>query len=281
VGLLLAFELVAGAHGQQPHLIEMLDGGDRNQSHMTARLGVLTPSSNTVLEPQTVRLLEPLADRLTVHFSRFRVTAVADNPEAHGQFAVAAMLEAASLLADARVNAVLWSGTSGAWEGLDADRRLVTQIGASTGVPATTASLALLDAFRTLGAHSYGLVVPYVESIVAAIVSNFDAAGYVCTARSSESLTVNWDFAEVSAELIATRIREVARSAPDVVVIHCTNLRGSEVSQELEHELGIPVLDSVVVGLWGALQLLDIPVPTAGFGRLAEVSAGEAVARNV
>src|SRR5439155_4852552 len=112
----------------------MLDGGDRNQSHMTARLGVLTPSSNTVLEPQTVRLLEPLADRLTVHFSRFRVTAVADNPEAHGQFAVAAMLEAASLLADARVNAVLWSGTSGAWEGLDADRRLVTQIGASTGV---------------------------------------------------------------------------------------------------------------------------------------------------
>jgi maleate isomerase len=52
-------------------------------------------------------------------------------------------------------------------------------------------------------------------------------------------------------------------------VIHCTNLRGAEVSEALERELGIPVLDSVVVGLWGALGLLGIAPPARGFGALA------------
>ena len=258
----------------------MLDGVEWIQSHMMARLGVITPSSNTVLEPQTVRLLKPVADRLTVHFSRVRVTAIADDPEARGQFAVAPMLDAARLLADARVNAVLWSGTSGAWEGLDADRRLVAQIGASTGIPATTSSLALLDALQVLDVQRYGLVVPYVKPIVAKIEHTFAEAGYKCVARSFASLTVNWDFAEMSPHEIADRVREVARSVPDVIVIHCTNLRGSEVSEDLEHELGIPVLDSVVVGIWGALQLLKIPVPRARFGRLAETPASQAVARD-
>jgi maleate isomerase len=235
-----------------------------------ARLGIITPSSNTVLEPQTMRLLQPVADRVTVHFSRFRVTAIADNPEAHEQFAIGPMLEAASLLADAHVEAILWSGTSGAWEGLDADRLLVDRIGASTGVRATSSSLALLEAFQTLGAHTYGLVVPYVEPIAAAIVRNLEGAGYLCKARTNESLSVNNEFATLSPALISARVREVARTTPDVIVIHCTNLRGAEVAEQLEDELGIPVIDSVVVGLWGVLQLLEIPMPKIGFGRLGK-----------
>lgn len=241
-----------------------------------ARLGVLTPSSNTVLEPQTERLLRPIADQLTAHFSRFRVVTVAGDSAAHEQFALAPMLEAARLLADARVDVILWSGTSGSWEGLDADRRLVAGIKEATGVPATTSTLALLEAFRALGVRRYGLVVPYVDDIVSAIVSNFASAGYSCAAKSSESLTVNWDFASLSSTVIATRIREVARYAPDAIAIHCTNLRGSEVSEELEQELGIPVLDSVVVGLWDALRMLAIAVPKAGFGSLAQISLREA-----
>ena len=57
-------------------------------------------------------------------------------------------------------------------------------------------------------------------------------------------------------------------------------MRGAEVSVSLERELGMPVLDSVVVGLWGALRLLDVTVPGAGFGSLATIGArkGEAVA---
>jgi maleate isomerase len=241
------------------------------------RLGVLTPSSNTVLEPATMRLVEPLADRLSVHFARFRVTAIADEPGSHCQFALEPMIEAARLLADARVDAFLWAGTSGAWEGLRHDEDLVAAIGDATGKPATTATLSLLAAFRALEVRRYGLVVPYVEPIVEAIARNLDATGYACVARESDALTVNWEFASVSAAVIRARVRRVARARPEAIVIHCTNLRGAEVSEELERELGIPVLDSVVVGLWGALRLLGIPTPLLGFGRLAGLTGAETV----
>ncbi|HEU4671740.1 MAG TPA: aspartate/glutamate racemase family protein [Candidatus Limnocylindrales bacterium] len=233
------------------------------------RLGILTPSSNTVLEPETARLAAPLAASLSVHVARFRVTRIAPDAGSDEQFDLAPMLEAASLLADARVDTLLWSGTSAAWLGLDADRDLVAAIEGETGIPATTSTLALLDAFAGLGVRRYGLVVPYVDEIADAIVRNLEAEGYECTARTAESVTTNWAFAEIGPATIAERARSIAASRPDAIVVHCTNLRGAAIVEELEDELGIPVLDSVVVGLWGALRLLHLGVPSRGFGRLA------------
>jgi len=236
------------------------------------RLGVLTPSSNTVLEPLTSRLAEPLADRLGIHFTRVPVTAIADAPASHEQFSPRAMVDGARLLADARVDAMLWGGTSGAWEGIQADRDIVAAIGEATGIPATTATLALLEALRVLGVRRYALVVPYAEPIADAITANLEREGYACVARSFDSITVNWDFAAISGAEIAQRVRTVARSRPDAVIIHCTNLRGAEVAGRLERQLEMPVLDSVVVGLWGALRVLHLATP-AGFGRLAGAGA--------
>jgi maleate isomerase len=47
------------------------------------RIGMLTPSSNTVLEPVTQRLLAG-TPAITAHFSRFRVTEIALDVDAMG-----------------------------------------------------------------------------------------------------------------------------------------------------------------------------------------------------
>jgi maleate isomerase len=60
---------------------------------MQSRLGMLTPSSNTVLEPVTMRLMASLSDQLSAHFSRFRVLLIADTPQSHAQFAFAPILD--------------------------------------------------------------------------------------------------------------------------------------------------------------------------------------------
>jgi maleate isomerase len=234
------------------------------------RIGVLTPSSNTVVEPLTMSLTAPLADRLSLHYARFRVTVIADEPQSDEQFALAPIIDAARLLADARVDAILWAGTSGAWLGVEEDRRLVREIRRETRIPATTATLSLLDAFASLGVRRYGLVVPYVEQVSAAIVRNMAAAGFECIARTSEGITDNWAFSAMPAALIAERIHEVARARPDAVAVLCTNLRGAQVAEALETELALPVLDSVVVGLWGVLGLVGLEPPSRGFGRLAD-----------
>ena len=72
---------------------------------MRKRLGMITPSSNSVLEPVTSAMLHGVAD-ITAHFSRFRVTEIALDAAALSQFDASAMLPAADLLADAKVDAI-------------------------------------------------------------------------------------------------------------------------------------------------------------------------------
>ncbi len=171
------------------------------------RVGMLTPSSNTVVEPVTMRLAAPHADRLTVHFSRFPVTVISDEPRSHHQFDPAPMLAAARLLADAHVDVIVWNGTSGAWEGIEHDRDLARRIRLEFGIPATTATLALLELCGRLGVRRYGLVVPYIDSITDRIKTTFAAEGLTCVASANEGISTNADFALLSAETIGARVR--------------------------------------------------------------------------
>src|ERR1700677_1815641 len=68
------------------------------------RLGMLTPSSNTTLEPITAAMLTALP-QVSAHFSRFRVTEIALTSDALAQFDDRPILAAAELLAHAKVDA--------------------------------------------------------------------------------------------------------------------------------------------------------------------------------
>ena len=64
------------------------------------RIGVLTPSSNTALEPLTCALAVAVPN-CSAHFARFKVTEIALSDSALGQFDDSKILAAAELLADA------------------------------------------------------------------------------------------------------------------------------------------------------------------------------------
>ena len=170
------------------------------------RLGMITPSSNTALEPATASMLAGLADT-SAHFARLRVTEIGLGAASSRQFDMEPMLAAAELLGDARCAAICWNGTSGSWLGLDRDETLCEAIRARVGIPATSAALALLDAFGSLGVRRYGLVTPYEREVQDAIVSQLAARGYECVAERHSGLRVNFDFAQVTADAIAAMIR--------------------------------------------------------------------------
>ena len=113
----------------------------------STRLGMLTPSSNTVLEPLTAAMLEDLPDA-SAHFARFRVLKISMEHDALGQFSNEPMLAAAELLADAQVQSICWNGTSSGWLGFDSDRALITEIEARTGVRACSSILAMNELFK-------------------------------------------------------------------------------------------------------------------------------------
>jgi maleate isomerase len=237
-------------------------------------LGMLTPSSNTVLEPVTAAMLSGLPD-VTAHFARFRVTEISMRDQALGQFDLEPILAACDLLADARVASIAWNGTSASWLGLDRDRALCAAIEARTGIGATTSVLALAEIFRLAGVTRYGLVTPYLDEIQERILPNLAREGFECVAERHLRDRGNFSFSEYSVETIAGLVREVAKARPQAVVVLCTNMRGAPVVEALERELGVLVLDSVATALWGSLRRAGVDARRVrGWGRLfAEIGA--------
>ena len=236
------------------------------------RLGMITPSSNTVLEPMTAALLAG-AHHISSHSARIRVTSISMGGGSTAQFDTAPMLEAGRLLADAKVGAICWNGTSAGWLGPDRDRAILADVAAETGIPATSAVLDTLAALRLLDAPGFGLVTPYVADVQERVRANFEAEGFACVADRRLDITDNFAFAEVPEATVERMIREVAEDGAEAIVVLCTNLRGARLAERLEAELGIVLLDSVSVALWGAIRAAGgDPSAIRGWGRLFELA---------
>ena len=232
------------------------------------RLGVLTPSSNTALEPLTGAILAPL-EGVTAHFSRFQVTQIALNAQALGQFDDDNILAAADLLADARVDVIGWSGTSSGWLGFDADRQLCERIRARTGIPATTAVLALNELLALRDIRRLALVTPYTEDVQQRIVANYRGLGVDVVAERHLDICVNYDFAGVEPAVLLDLMHDVAADAPQAITTFCTNLRAAPLAGQAERELGIPLLDTVSTTVWGMLRSAGVATaPVTGWGEL-------------
>ena len=220
-------------------------------------LGMLTPSSNTVLEPVTAALLAGIPEA-SAHFGRFRVTEIALSQSALAQFDDTEILAAARLLSHARCQVIAWNGTAAGWRGFHMDEALCAAITRETGAMAATSVLALNEILALTGVKRLGLVSPYVDDVQAAIVRNYEAAGIAVTGDVHERLTDNYSFSEISAERMRAMAREVARAKPEAIAIYCTNMRGAPLAESLEAELGIPVYDTVSTVLWKSLKLAGV-----------------------
>jgi len=232
------------------------------------RLGMLTPSSNTALEPITSAILSGVPGA-SAHFSRFAVTEIAISEASDRQFDEDKILRAAELLTHAKAQVIAWNGTSASWLGYERDERLCDQIKAATGVEACTSVLAFLEIFERAGVSRLGLVTPYVDAVQARIIANFKRVGIACTAERHSGLQDNFSFAEVPESEVAEMIRAVAREGCDAVAVVCTNMRGARVGADLEAELGLPVYDSIAVTVWKSLLLAGVaPDRVGGWGGL-------------
>jgi maleate isomerase len=165
-------------------------------------LGMLTPSSNTILEPVSSAMVAGVPN-VSVHFARFPVTEISLDERALGQFDQEPMLEAAALLADARVKAICWNGTSAGWLGLDRDRLLCAAIKARTSIPATSSILSLAEILRVTRADRLGLVTPYIGAIQERIVANFRIEGFDCVAERHLGRKDNFSFSEIAPDTLA------------------------------------------------------------------------------
>jgi maleate isomerase len=229
---------------------------------------MLTPSSNTTLEPVTTAMIADLPEA-SAHFGRFRVTEIALSGPALAQFDDSEILRSAQLLAHAKVQSIGWNGTSSGWLGFDADERLCRRITEATGIPACTSVLALNEIFDLTGVRRFAMVTPYLDEVQEAIIRNYGASGRECIAERHLRKQDNFSFSEVSADDIRRMVREVAQEKPQAITIFCTNLRGAPLVEELERETGIPIYDTISTVVWKSLKQAGAdPSRIRGWGSL-------------
>lgn len=236
---------------------------------------MLTPSSNTVLEPMASAILENV-EGVSVHFSRLPVTEISLAENSRKQFELEAYLAAAQLLADANVHVIGWNGTSASWSGFDADVTLCRSIKSTFGVEAATAVLAINELLEAMQVKRLGLVTPYVPQVQNKIIEVYENAGYECVSEYHFGESVNYAFAEIDDENLKQAIRAVSEAKPDAVMVMCTNLRAAHLADELEAELNIPILDSVAAFVWQAAQICGIDTRSIkGWGQLFQITRAD------
>ena len=237
------------------------------------RLGMLTPSSNTVLEPVTAQIVAGLSD-VTVHFSRFRVTEIGLDVAALSQFDERPMLAAAELLADAKVDVISWNGTSAGWLGLDSDRKLCERIRSVTGISASTSVLSLFEILNRRREKRVALVTPYIDDVQNAIIAGFAREGIEVIAECHLGIRDNFSFGEVSERTLTAMIGDVAAHRPDAIAVFCTNLAAAPFVAALEAQYQVAIHDSVAATIYGALNAAGAPVgDVKGYGRMFDEAA--------
>lgn len=216
-------------------------------------LGVLTPSSNTALEPLTSQLLQQV-DGASAHFSRFRVTRISLGEDELKQFDLEPILQAASLLADAKVDMIGWSGTAAGWMGFQQDQELCQQIEQRTGIPATSSILALNQVLARMAIKRIAIVSPYTSDVQQKIIENYQSIGISTVAERHLEISDNFAFSEISPERLKQAVSEVADAAPDAILLYCTNLRSADQVDQWEAELNIPIIDTTSTVIWKMLE---------------------------
>jgi len=229
-------------------------------------LGWITPSSNTVVERVTLGILRNFPE-VSPHFSRTSVVGAVDPYPLSYDFDD--MLMAARLLGHAQLDVVAWNGSKGGSIDFALDQELVARVQAVSRARSTTSTLAIDRVLKEDGATRYALVCPYVDSYRDRVVATWARQGYSCTAARNVGLTDNHSFSLIPADTIVGMLRDVASSKPQAIVSFCTNFPAAPVVAEMEDELGIPIYDTVTMGVWGALKLAGVDTrPGRAWGRV-------------
>jgi maleate isomerase len=208
---------------------------------MSARVGLIVPSSNTVAEVDFYRRLPAGA---TLHTARMHL--VETTPEGESAMLDDHLPGAIADLASARPDIVVFGCTSaGALRGNDYEAQLIARLAEQTGAEAISVAAAVRRAILARTTGRVGVITPYVDSLNDKIRESLQDDGIEVAAIRGLSITENFTIAEVEPE----RIREFALecfkgSEIDLLFASCTNFRAFDAREDIERDLGVPVVTS-------------------------------------
>jgi maleate cis-trans isomerase len=233
-----------------------------------ARLGVLVPSGNVVIEPE-FKLMTP--EGVACHYHRFTFVGGKTNEEVVKNLRRAEdhIADASEVISHVNPAVVVMAGTGVSFiDGYGYDQMLIKKMKERNGnVPTTTTSTSVIAAFRKLGITKVSMGMAYVEQVSRTAMKFVEDNG-VKVIKAKWLNKGGTDIAEVSKETIYHLAREVDDPESEGVFISCVNLHTVEIIEKLESDLKKPVITSNQATMWNILRKADIKDRINGFGRL-------------
>ena len=158
------------------------------------------------------------------------------------------------------------------YRGHAAHEKLLAEVRAATGLPATTMSAAMVDGLRHLGGNKIGVCTAYSDEINDRLreflaTERFDVLaleGFGIKEFGAASKKTDEDIVE-----LAGKVRAEAPRA-ESLLISCGGLRTLEAGKRVEEKHGIPVVSSTQSAYWAAVRMIGESGRYPGYGRLLE-----------
>ena len=230
-----------------------------------AKLGVIVPSSNRMVENEFHKLL-PKGVELHVSRVTFRLG------QRHLMWKE--LPKAAVRLADADVDIIAFVCTGGSFaKGVGWDKELIRMIQEASRKPATTTSTAMVAALNRLGAKKISVASPYTKSLNTLLKTFLEEYGFEVISipgLDDEGIrTEAWtilDTARDRSQYIMAK--KVFRDEADCVFLSCTDWGATWTIDRLEKELKRPVVSSNMATLWVMLREVGVQDAIEGYGTL-------------
>lgn len=227
-----------------------------------ARIGMLLPSGNQAAEPQFHAMLP---QGVSLHTTRLKLVG---SSEADLLAMVERVEEAAQLVADAGADLVVFHCTAVSTFSAELEESIKRRVASASGKPVTATSEALVAALRALSARRIVMISPYLKPINEREAAYLRGSGFEVLDLAGLNCPTAAAMMAVTPERWKTFALEHRDQRADAYLISCTTVRSADVIEELERELGRPVVTSNTAAAWHCLRTLNVADRVSGFGRL-------------
>ena len=251
-------------HPATKHAPEQRDNDVTDALGTRAVVAVLLPATNTMVEPDMASLQAP---GVTNHAFRFPFPELPTTPDHLLQLMAPAVHMVPACEPD---HVVLGYSPEYLPNAASVAATLKAELQRASGLDVTTATDAVLSALRTLECSSLGIVNPFPESAVAHVIDHFTSEGFhVAAVQALASAQKGKVFSgRITAEEIRSAFRAADTDEVDGLLQVGTNLVATNLVDELEQELGKPVVAVNTATYWHALRSMGIEDSLPGFGSL-------------
>jgi maleate isomerase len=230
-----------------------------------ARMGLLLPSANVVVEPEFNKILPK---GVSIHGARMYIElGTVEGLKMMEKDVEKAVREVGSV----NPNCIAYCCTSGSfYKGKRGDEEIIERIQTIANVPATTTSTSSVLALKEQKLSKISIVTPYLKEVNERARKFFEEHGFKVVNIKGMEIEKAVEIGSVSPFKVYRFAKESFNGDADGLFISCTNLRTFDVIELLEKDIGKPVVTANQATLWRSLKIAGVNETIKGYGELLE-----------